>query len=109
MTLGFYNLALRNNADRVCLLDVRRAVEQFTSEFCPLIVCYPIVKVIFKMADQVEVEPSPQLADDLRNHLAECVEQDQSGRQRLTVTLPDSAALDKLAHSLARLLAVQKT
>ena len=34
--------------------------------------------------------------------------QDEDGRQRLTVTLPDRAALDKLAESLSRLLAVGK-
>ena len=39
-------------------------------------------------------------------HLGQCVEDDGTGRQRLTVTLPDRAALDVLAQSLARLLAV---
>jgi hypothetical protein len=48
------------------------------------------------------------LAGDLRNRLAECIQQDDDGRQRLTVTLPDRAALDKLADSLSRLLAVGK-
>ncbi len=57
------------------------------------------------IAEQGEAEPPAQLANDLRSRLAECAEQDETGRQRLTVTLPDSAALDNLAQSLARLLA----
>ena len=48
------------------------------------------------------------LATDLRNRLGQCVEEDATGQQRLTVTLPDRAALDNLADSLARLLSVQE-
>jgi len=58
------------------------------------------------MAEYRETPASQQLAGDLRNRLSECVQQDQDGRQRLTVTLPDRGALDKLAESLSRLLAV---
>jgi hypothetical protein len=45
----------------------------------------------------------------LRTRLTECVEEDASGKPRLTVTLPDRAALDHLADTLARLLAVGRT
>jgi superfamily II DNA/RNA helicase len=48
------------------------------------------------------------LASDLRNRLGECVEPDENGRPRLTITLPDSSALDALAQSLAKLLLVRK-
>ncbi|NLF68396.1 MAG: DEAD/DEAH box helicase [Candidatus Anammoximicrobium sp.] len=58
------------------------------------------------MAEHRETPASQQLAGDLRNRLSECVQQDEDGRQRLTVTLPDRGALDKLAESLSRLLAV---
>lgn len=58
------------------------------------------------MAEHRETPASQQLAGDLRNRLSECVQQDEDGRPRLTVTLPDRAALDKLAESLSRLLAV---
>jgi hypothetical protein len=61
------------------------------------------------MAEHHETEASQQLALDLKNRLTECVQQDEAGHQRLTVTLPDRSALDKLAESLARLLAVGKT
>ena len=57
------------------------------------------------MAETRETPASQQLADDLRNRLSDCVQPDESGRPRLTVTLPDQAALDKLAQSLSRLLA----
>ena len=40
----------------------------------------------------------------VRSRLDECIEQDPSGRPRLTVTLPDRGALDSLAQTLARLL-----
>jgi superfamily II DNA/RNA helicase len=50
----------------------------------------------------------PAVASELKNRLAECVEEDSSGRQRLTVTLPDKAALNQLAEALAQLLAVGK-
>ncbi len=38
----------------------------------------------------------------VRGRLTECVEEDASGRPRLTVTLPDRRALDALAQTLAR-------
>jgi superfamily II DNA or RNA helicase len=50
----------------------------------------------------------PPLAADLRNRLSECVEESPDGRQQLTVTLPDKAALNNLADALAQLLAVGK-
>jgi hypothetical protein len=46
------------------------------------------------------------LAAGVRGRLSECIQGDETGKPRLTVTLPDGAALDKLASSLARLLAV---
>jgi hypothetical protein len=57
------------------------------------------------MAEYRETPASQQLAGDLRSRLTECVQPDEAGRPRLTVTLPDQAALDKLADSLSRLLA----
>ncbi|MCH7748202.1 MAG: DEAD/DEAH box helicase [Acidobacteria bacterium] len=54
---------------------------------------------------QGETQQSRELAGLFRSRLAECMEQDEQGRLKLTVTLPDSSALDALAGSLARLLA----
>jgi hypothetical protein len=45
----------------------------------------------------------------LRERLSECVEEDAAGKSRLTVTLPDRAALDHLAETLARLMAAGQT
>lgn len=49
--------------------------------------------------------PPPEVVNSLRDNLAECVEEDEQGQQRLTVTLPNRAALDNLASTLAKLLA----
>ncbi|MFQ5610393.1 MAG: DEAD/DEAH box helicase, partial [Woeseiaceae bacterium] len=54
-------------------------------------------------------EPSHHVAEGLRQRLTECIQHDEHGRPQLTVTLPDSAALDKIVNSLARLIDVQDT
>ena len=51
-------------------------------------------------------QPTPELALNLKNRLAECITPDDSGRQRLTITLPNAASLDSMANALARLLSV---
>jgi superfamily II DNA or RNA helicase len=43
-------------------------------------------------------------ASDFKTRLNECLERDEQGRPRLTVTLPNEAALENLARSLAALL-----
>ncbi len=48
--------------------------------------------------------PAEGLVAQVRDHLGRCIEEDASGRPRLTVTLPDRGALDSLAQTLARLL-----
>jgi len=49
--------------------------------------------------------PSESLVANLRAGLGACVEDDPSGKPRLTITLPDRGALENLAQTLARLLA----
>jgi superfamily II DNA or RNA helicase len=49
---------------------------------------------------------SQQVAAAVRRQLAENLEHDDAGRLKLTVTLPDAAAMDRLAGSLARLLSL---
>lgn len=51
-------------------------------------------------------EPAPELALTLKNRLAECVTPDDSGRQRLTITLPNAESLDNMVNALTRLLSV---
>lgn len=59
-----------------------------------------------EMVPQREETPgSARMALKFKTHLDECMERDDQGKPRLTVTLPDEAALDKLARSLAALLA----
>ncbi len=50
-----------------------------------------------------------QKASEFKARLAECLERDEQGRPRLTVTLPNEAALESLARSLAALLNVTET
>jgi superfamily II DNA/RNA helicase len=61
------------------------------------------------VAAQAEKPAEPAVAADLRSRLSQCAEEDPGGRQRLTVTLPDQAALHSLADVLAQLLAVTKS
>jgi SNF2-related domain/Helicase conserved C-terminal domain len=53
--------------------------------------------------------PPPALVENLRAGLNSCVEQDADGKPRLTITLPDRGALETMAQSLARLLAMGNT
>lgn len=50
-----------------------------------------------------------RMASDFRTRLTECLDRDEHGRPRLTVTLPNDAALENLARSLAALLAAGPT
>jgi SNF2 family DNA or RNA helicase len=49
-------------------------------------------------------EPPPETVATLKQRLIGCVEEDPAGRQRLSVTLPNRAAIDDFATTLARLL-----
>lgn len=55
--------------------------------------------------DGVQPPTEPMVAQ-LRDRLTQCVEEDASGRQRLTVTLPNRRSLDTLAQTLARLMLI---
>jgi hypothetical protein len=48
--------------------------------------------------------PPDSLVENVRGRLDACVEDDASGRPRLSLTLPDRAALDQLAQTLSKLL-----
>jgi len=58
--------------------------------------------------DQTPAPPTA-LVDNLKQRLNHCVTEDESGRQRLSVTLPNRKALDNLASTLAQLLATQSS
>jgi hypothetical protein len=53
-----------------------------------------------------DAPPSEALVANLRQGLGACVEEDAAGKPRLTITLPDKSALENLAQTLAKLLAV---
>ncbi len=54
--------------------------------------------------DEAAPLPAPDTVAGLKQRLAECVEEDSQGRQRLSITLPNRDTLDNLAATLARLL-----
>lgn len=56
------------------------------------------------MPQRPETEESAAVARQLREQLAGCLERDETGHPRLTVTLPDDSAFDNLVRSLAGLL-----
>ena len=48
------------------------------------------------------------LGDRLYDSLTECVETDESGKLRLSVTLPDASALKRMANALERAISIQQ-
>ena len=54
--------------------------------------------------DETPSMQTKQIAESVKHRLGECMDTDDDGRLKLTVTLPDAAALDHLADTLARLL-----
>ena len=61
------------------------------------------------VAQQAPAAPPPEaLVANLRQGLGACVEDDPTGKPRLTITLPDRSALETLAQTLAQLLAASE-
>ena len=56
------------------------------------------------MPAEAETEVSRQAAAVLKQQFEKCVDRDENGKIKLTVTLPDLSALDPLAETLARLM-----
>jgi len=51
-----------------------------------------------------ETEQTIQMAETFKSHLHECMEKDENGNLKMTITLPDESVLDNLAKSLAQVL-----
>ncbi len=51
-----------------------------------------------------ETEETRQVAQTLKSRLSECVEKDERGQLRMTITLPEESILDQMARSLAQIL-----
>ncbi len=69
-----------------------------------------LVSAAFQLLAEViparaESQAHQDMAEAFRTRLSECLETDEAGQLTFTVTLPDRAALDRLADSLAGLLA----
>ena len=53
-----------------------------------------------------ETEKTLQMAETFKGRLSECLEKDEDGSLKMTITLPDESALDNLAKSLARMVSL---
>jgi superfamily II DNA/RNA helicase len=51
-----------------------------------------------------ETQETLQMAKNLKSRLSECLEKDENGRLKMTITLPDESVLNNLAKSLAQIL-----
>jgi hypothetical protein len=51
-----------------------------------------------------ETEQTIQMAETFKSRLYECMEKDENGNLKMTITLPDESVLDNLAKSLAQVL-----
>ncbi|PXF59403.1 MAG: helicase [Deltaproteobacteria bacterium] len=51
-----------------------------------------------------ETEQTIQMAETFKSRLQECMEKDENGNLKMTITLPDESVLDNLAKSLAQVL-----
>jgi superfamily II DNA or RNA helicase len=59
---------------------------------------------LVSQAPESSPKPNEQVVEQVRQGLANCVQTDETGRQQLTVTLPNDDALQNLATTLASLL-----
>jgi superfamily II DNA or RNA helicase len=51
-----------------------------------------------------ETEQSIQMEETFKNRLSECLDRDEKGHLKMTITLPDESVLNNLAKSLAQIL-----
>jgi hypothetical protein len=51
-----------------------------------------------------ETKETIQMAENLKSYLSECLEKDDNGRLKMTITLPDESVLNNMAKSLAQIL-----
>lgn len=51
-----------------------------------------------------ETEETLHMAESLKSRLSECLEKDEKGQLRMTITLPDESVLNNLAKSLAQIV-----
>ncbi|MEW6375151.1 MAG: helicase-related protein, partial [Thermodesulfobacteriota bacterium] len=51
-----------------------------------------------------ETEETFRIAETFKNQLSDCLEKDEKGQLRMTITLPDESVLNNMAKSLAQIL-----
>jgi superfamily II DNA or RNA helicase len=60
-----------------------------------------LAELVPQAANQEETQKT---SERLKEQLSECLEQDEQGRMKMTITLPDPALLNTMANALARLV-----
>jgi hypothetical protein len=67
-----------------------------------------LLGAVFHFLDElvapIQAAPPVQVVESFRDRLRACTQEDEQGRKQLTLTLPNSAAIDQLAATLARLM-----
>ncbi len=53
---------------------------------------------------QKETERFLQMTETIRQRFSECLEKDEKGKLRMTITLPDESVVNHLAKSIAQIL-----
>jgi hypothetical protein len=56
------------------------------------------------LGTQSDVEPRPAVAKKIKDRLSECIDRDENGRLRLSITLPDDTVLDRMSEILSGLI-----
>jgi len=88
---------VKREAERMALKErVASAGGQFLGA------AFALIGAIFPKKE--ETQETLQWTEILRSRLSECLEKDERGHLKMTVTFPDQAVLDQLAKSLAQVL-----
>ena len=58
-------------------------------------------------SDREESEETYRLADTFKEKLFQCMEREETGKLKMTISLPDEKALDSLARSLAQMVSMR--
>jgi len=90
----------RTKAEATALAERRQRVAESGGQL--LSAAFAFLENVIPVTD---APPNPEATSAFQNSLSQCIETDENGRPRLTVTLPDVSAITKLAETLARLLA----
>ena len=100
-------------ADETSFARAEQEVDQFTEQHRERVAAAggELLGAVFGFLDELtatakttDANPNRELEQAVKQSLEQCVDKDAAGRPRLTLTLPDTSALDRLAQTMARIL-----